>query len=119
MLTLLVAQKLQIKDGSKVGVINLPSGVELDVKVTSTEAAEAVLVFVKNQAELDQYAGPAIEAALADRLSWIAYPKAGQLQTDLNRDILWRLLDGKGVRPVRQVAIDGVWSALRFRPAQT
>lgn len=46
-----------------------------------------------------------------------AYPKAGQLGTDLNRDILGGALAGEGVQPVRQVAIDEVWSALRFRPS--
>jgi hypothetical protein len=60
---------------------------------------------------------PALDHAADDRLTWIAYPKAGRLKPDLNRDILWELLDGKGVRPVRQVALDDTWSALRFRPA--
>ena len=62
-------------------------------------------------------AGPAIEAARRDKLAWIAYPKAGRLGTDLNRDILAATLAGEGVRPVRQIAIDETWSALRFRPA--
>jgi hypothetical protein len=35
--------------------------------------------------------------------------------TDLNRDILWKRLEKLGVQPVRQIAIDDVWSALRFR----
>jgi hypothetical protein len=50
-------------------------------------------------------------------LTWVAYPKAGQLGTDLNRDKLAALLKADGVRPVRQIAIDDVWSALRLRPA--
>jgi hypothetical protein len=62
-------------------------------------------------------AAPAIEAAGLDKLAWIAYPKAGKLGTDLNRDILAAALAGQGVQPVRQVAIDETWSALRFRPA--
>jgi hypothetical protein len=112
-----VAKKLQIKDGTKVAVVNLPGGVQLDVvDTTSADAADAVLVFARNQVELQQFAEPAVEAARADRLSWIAYPKAGQLGTDLNRDVLWKLLDGTGVRPVRQISIDDTWSALRFRP---
>ena len=41
---------------------------------------------------------------------------AGQLDTDLNRDILWRHMQKKGLSGVRQVAIDEVWSAMRFRP---
>jgi hypothetical protein len=113
-----VAKKLQLKEGSKVRVVNLPTSVDLDVETTSAETSKAVLVFVRTKAELEQHADSAMEAARSDRLSWIAYPKAGKLDTDLNRDILWRLLDGKGVRPVRQVAIDDVWSALRFRPGR-
>jgi hypothetical protein len=111
-----VAKKLQIKEGSKVAVVNPPAGVTLDVDVGSGGGTEAVLVFAKNAAELEQHAEPAVEAARADRLSWIAYPKAGQLGTDLNRDVLWKLLDGKGIRPVRQISIDDTWSAMRFRP---
>ncbi len=34
-----------------------------------------------------------------------------------SRDLLSAALTGEGVQPVRQVAIDEVWSALRFRPA--
>ena len=111
-----VAKKLQIKEGSKVAAVNIPSGVQLDVQTVTSEPGDAVLVFATNQAELQAHSGPAVDAALADRLAWIAYPKAGQLKTDLNRDVLWKLLDGKGIRPVRQISIDDVWSAMRFRP---
>jgi hypothetical protein len=79
--------------------------------------ADAVVAFARNKAELDSVAAPAIEAARQDRLAWIAYPKAGKLGTDLNRDVLAALLTARGVQPVRQVAIDATWSALRFRPA--
>ena len=41
---------------------------------------------------------------------------ARQLGTDLNRDALAALVEASGARPVRSVSIDGVWSALRFRP---
>jgi hypothetical protein len=47
----------------------------------------------------------------------VAYPKAGQLGTDLNRDPLAAAFTASGLRPVRQVSIDATWSALRFRPA--
>lgn len=58
-----------------------------------------------------------MEGARADHLAWAAYPKAGQLGTDLNRDILWKHMEEHGIKPVRQVAIDGTWSAMRFRGA--
>ena len=45
----------------------------------------------------------------------MAYPKARQLGTDLNRDILWKLMKEKGIEANRQISIDDVWSAMRFR----
>lgn len=95
-------------------VVGKPTGVSLGM--TSVAKGEAVIVFARNLAEVDAKAGPAVEAAKEDRIAWVAYPKAGQLDTDLNRDILFRHMLKKGVQAVRQVAIDGTWSALRFRP---
>jgi hypothetical protein len=43
--------------------------------------------------------------------------KPGQSVAVLNRDRLAAALSSHGVQPVRQVSIDGTWSALRFRPA--
>jgi hypothetical protein len=108
-----LARKLQTKDRG-IEVLNAPKGVVLDLPPGSDAG---VLLFVRDRAELDDRAEPALAAARADRLAWIAYPKAGKLGTDLNRDTLWAALEGRGVRPVRQVAIDDTWSAMRFRPA--
>jgi hypothetical protein len=47
-----------------------------------------VVAFVRSKAELATVAVPAIDAARRDKLAWIAYPKAGKLGTDLNRDLL-------------------------------
>jgi hypothetical protein len=117
-----VATKLQLKAGQGIAVLGAPQDIKIDLpagahRVPSSEAADAIIVFVRTAHELDEHGAPAIAAALGDRLTWVAYPKAGQLGTDLNRDVLARLVSRHGVRPVRQVAIDDVWSALRFRPA--
>jgi hypothetical protein len=74
------------------------------------------VAFVLTRPDLDTVATSAIEAARSDKLVWIAYPKAGKLGTDLNRNILRESLAARGIQPVRQIAIDEVWSALRFRP---
>jgi hypothetical protein len=114
-----LAKKLNLKEGMKVRVVGKPKGLDLDDVVTTTSAkAEALLVFVKTLAEVDAKCAPLIEAAKEDRIAWAAYPKAGQLGTDLNRDILWKHLEGRGIQGVRQVALDEVWSAMRFRPAK-
>jgi hypothetical protein len=118
-----VSAKLQIKPGQSVATVaaapgEVPSAVTDGIQVSGTaETADVIVAFVRAKAELDTVAVPAIEAARHDKLAWIAYPKAGQLGTDLNRDILVKSLTGQGVQPVRQISIDEVWSALRFRPA--
>ena len=78
--------------------------------------AAAVVSFVVRADDLDDVAGPAIAAGREDRIAWIAYPKSRQLGTDLNRDILAGLVEARGAQPVRSVSVNGVWSALRFRP---
>jgi hypothetical protein len=114
-----LAKKLNLKAGMKVRVLGKPRDVDLDdVHTTSSKSADAILLFVKNVAELGGEAAPVIEMGRADGLAWIAYPKSGRLGTDLNRDTLAKHLEGSGVQAIRQIAIDDVWSALRFRPAK-
>jgi hypothetical protein len=114
-------EKLQIKPESTVAVVNAPSeGPSIAGPFTVLDepgTADVTIVFVKDRSEIDSAAGPAVEAALADRLAWFAYPKAKKLGTDLNRDLLAQELIARGIDPVRQVSLDDVWSALRFRPA--
>jgi len=112
-----LAKKLNLKSGMKLRVIGKPKDVDLsDVEVTSLANVKDVLVFVSRVSDLDGVGAPLLEAARADRIAWAAYPKAGQLGTDLSRDVLAKELQKRGAQPVRQVALDEVWSALRFRP---
>jgi hypothetical protein len=114
-----LAKKLNLKSGSRVRVLGQPADVALSgLALTTSADAEGVIVFVKTLADLGAVCGPVVEAAQQDRIAWLVYPKAGQLGTDLNRDILWQQMLTRGVQGVRQVAIDSVWSAMRFRPGQ-
>jgi hypothetical protein len=113
-----LAAKLQIKLGQRIRLVNAPRG-SPSGRDTSDAAADAVLVFVTDRAEFSKHEDLAVKAAREDRLAWIAYPKAGQLDTEVNREVLRKVLESKGVRPVRQVAIDATWSALSFRPARS
>lgn len=75
-----------------------------------------MILFVANRTELERWMAQVAAAARADRLTWIAYLKGGQRGTDLDRDSLNDALKEQGVRAVRQVSVDSIWSALRFRP---
>ena len=103
-------------------MLRLPTDVDLGLDSVELHddpsTADAVIGFAQSAADLASDDAAAVVAAAArDALAWVAYPKAGQLGTDLNRDTVAAALTDRGVRPVRQVAIDDVWSALRFRPA--
>ena len=116
-----LTDKLQLQPKSSIKLLGTPRDVTVELPAgvkrrRDPAEADAVLAFVRTAADLDGVAAPAIEAARDDRLAWLAYPKAGQLGTDLNRDRLAVAARAHGVQPVRQVSIDEIWSALRFRP---
>ena len=55
--------------------------------------------------------------AQGDAIVWFAYPKgtSKRYKSEINRDTGWQALGQAGFEPVRAVAIDEDWSALRFR----
>jgi hypothetical protein len=112
-----LATKLQLKPGQSLAVHSTVDVAELLPGVTVQQDGDALLVFVTDRDDLTSVQRQIVASAAADRLTWVAYPKAGQLGTDLNRDKLAAALTEHGIRPVRQVSIDELWSALRFRPA--
>ena len=78
--------------------------------------SSGVIVFVRTLAEVDQLIGHVHEALRTGRSAWIAYPKAGKLGTNLNRDILYRHAGlVHHIAGSRQVSIDDTWSAMYFK----
>ena len=119
--------KLQLKVGQRLALLDPPEGYEArlaaelpGVTVDDGEGSpDAVLAFVTTRAGALELAPQAFGLVRAGGLVWLAYPKGGsEVPTDLNRDILWKTLGPGGLRPVRQVALDETWSAMRFRPEQ-
>jgi hypothetical protein len=121
-------KKLGIKPKHRIVILNAPEGyleqlgplpaeVELVTTTTPSDASDVVHLFVCNQAELESQAPRAIQLVKPGGLLWISYPKqSSKVTTDLNRDVLWKVFPNKDWRPVTQISIDEVWSALRFRP---
>ena len=121
-------KKLRMQPGHRVLVLSPPSGyIELlgdfpeGVQVSEEPEGkyDFVHLFVTNSADLDRLRQTAMDAVEYDGLLWISYPKrSSKVATDLSRDVLWELMKDTGLRPVTQVSVDKVWSALRFRPAE-
>jgi hypothetical protein len=123
-----LVKKLGIRSGQRVLILNAPDGyVELlgelpnGVELSETRMGrfDFVHLFVKDSTELDAYRPAAMDALEYDGLLWISYPKrSSKVKTNLTRDVLWELMKGTGLRPVTQVSLDAVWSAMRFRPTE-
>jgi len=120
-------EKLQHKTGPMV-VVGAPD--EVGDELAAWEAAGVsvrrklqrgstfVLAFVTSCAEIERMAPKVVESlADDDALLWMAYPKKSskRYSSDVSRDDSWQPLGDLGFEPVRQVAIDEDWSALRFR----
>jgi len=108
--------KLQVKPGETLCVQNAPKAFRWDGLTDKDPAkADVVLLFALSSKDLAAAQG-VIDAARDDRVAWVAFPKAGQLGTDLSRDDLAARLKVHGIQVVRIVSVDDVWSAARFRP---
>jgi len=120
MATKTVAEKMLIKPNSTVWSFDstllaridpLPEGVR--TAAGFGDAAVAVL-FVADAAAVRDLLDTHKDRLSDPGLLWIAYPKGNT--TDINRDSLWKIASPYGLVPNSQVAVDDVWSAMRFRP---
>ena len=75
------------------------------------------LLFVKGQEDIRQSLRFLSENLELDGILWFAYPKKSSKKYDshLSREVGWDAIRQLGYEPIRQVAIDQDWSALRFR----
>lgn len=115
----MLAKKLLVRSGSRVAVIGAPPTIDLvlppEAKPADRGPADIVLVYTKNAAGVRPALAKAGKVIAEGGVLWVAYPKAGQLSTDLNRDSLARALQAEGLEPVAQIAVDDIWSALRVK----
>jgi hypothetical protein len=122
-----VIKKLNFKDqGQSVLILNPPKAYEEVIAALQGEihhevinkSYEFVQVFGTTNAELQRLGQQASNHVTEDGLLWLCYPKkASKIYkgSDCSRESVTSMLANQGVEPVRQVAIDDDWSALRFR----
>jgi hypothetical protein len=121
-------KKLNLGTQSVIHVLNAPASFEPElvalsgVKVARKVAGnvEFALAFVITQAELDAASSELSRSAAGDAIVWMVYPKqtSRKYKCEFHRDSGWQVLGGAGFEPVRMVAVDEDWSALRFRRAE-
>lgn len=120
MATRTIAERLLIKPGTTVWASHLahldrvgplPEGVSC---ADGPDGATTALVFADGEGSLRDTLAEHGDRLVGAGAVWVAYPKANR--ADINRDTLWPILGEYGLRPIGQVAVDDVWSAMRFRP---
>ena len=118
--------KLNLNDQAEIVVLNAPASFEPELKslkgVTVRRDAKGgdidfSLAFVTTQKEVDTLGPQVAKRAKGDAVVWFAYPKGSSKKyaSQINRDNGWAVMGKTGFEPVRMVAIDEDWSAVRFR----
>jgi hypothetical protein len=119
-----LAQKMFIRDNFTVLLMNAPRGYTgtlgtlpegARILTKTVKPVDVIQVFATSKAEMIDLLRKAKPLLKKKGLLWASYPKAGQLGTDLKREVVWECAQVVGMETVAQIAVDDVWSALRLK----
>jgi hypothetical protein len=119
-----LVDKLGIKAGASIAIINPPSGYERTLGTLprvsrksppGTGPLDFVQFFTREKRELERRF-PALARALAPAgMLWISWPKKSSgVPTDLTEDVIRAIGLSRGLVDVKVAAVDDVWSGLKF-----
>jgi len=121
-------KKLNYTDQKQIFVLNAPesfesiiqtisSYTEIKTKAGKSDRIDFAIGFASKQSEINDIVNLVAPILSGDAIFWMSYPKSSskKYKCDFNRDKGWEILGSYNMEPVRQVAIDDDWSALRFR----
>jgi len=121
-------KKLNYKGTSEVLVLKVPSELAPIVDSFSSEVKvvqdinqiqqiEFALIFALDQKDISDTLPRIKDKLMGDCIVWFCYPKRSskKYKCDIDRDHGWEILGTYGFEPVRQIAINEDFSALRFR----
>lgn len=116
------AQKMHIKPGMSVALVNAPDGLALLLGLPegalfgdAVAGASVVLGFGTTQAQAEELLAGIVAEAAPSAVIWFAYPKGSKAAGyDISRDTLWPFAETLEFRPASMISIDATWSAMRF-----
>ena len=121
-------EKLHLQEEKNILIQGLPSSIEKQfVKLSfaknvtpllKSRKIDFALVFAVNENQLTCILKDVLPALQEESKFWIAYPKStSKIATDLNRECSWECVRTAGYDLADEVALDHVWSAMRFNKA--
>jgi hypothetical protein len=122
-----VLKKMQLKPHHRAIVLNAPESYApvlaaipdtVDLAATLDGQFDFIHLFATHMDPLLRDAALAKTHLKPGGLFWVSYPKGKALPTDLKRDNTADALRTIGLQANFQIAIDDVWSALRFKQAE-
>ena len=125
-MSLTLLEKLQLNGEKNLLIQGLPSSIEKQfiqlsfaknvTPLLRTKKIDFALIFAINQLQLNNILKEVFSALHPESKLWIAYPKTtSKIVSDLNRDASWEILSKNDYEAVRQVTLDHVWTAMRFK----
>jgi hypothetical protein len=120
-----LVRKLNLCDRTAVLLVDAPPesaplAAALEGQLTLAGPADAALLWATRRDRVQEVLPQLTTALTGDAVLWICYPKgrSKKYSADFNRDTIAEVPGAFGFEPVRQVALDADWSALRFRRAE-
>jgi hypothetical protein len=122
----MLARKLHLKPGMRFAVVNAPQGFrrtlgKLPAGVTQEKslknALDLVLLFLVTRKELKNQWPKALKSLKPDSSLWVAYPKrTSGVDSELaEMNGGWDVYKNSAWQPVAMIAVDDIWSAVRFK----
>ncbi len=116
-----------MKPARRIAIINPPEGYEnqfgsaagnIAVHKESKSSFDFIQIFAGSARELERQTPKILRIIQPEGVLWVSYPKLSSAQkSNLSRDKCREIMRKFGCRPVSQISIDEVWSAMRFKLA--
>ncbi|MGZ3845978.1 MAG: YdeI/OmpD-associated family protein [Flavisolibacter sp.] len=123
-MALTTAQKLKIKEGDTILVVNAPADYKESLgklpggsKITDSQKdAGHVHWFVKDRAQMEKELKKVLPLIKDNIVCWVFFPKgSSKIQADITRDKGWDELLNNGLQWVNLISFDETWSAFGVR----
>jgi len=123
-MVLTTPQKLKIKEGNTILTVNAPTNYRKSIGplpantkiINGGKDANQIHWFVINRAQMEKELKKVLPLLTDSIICWMFFPKgASKIQTDLNRDSAWKILQNQNVQMITLISFDDTWSAFGIR----